>query len=104
MALEWAAAEATRRQEGLDVVLGYLIPVTGSATYPTALTGADIDVFVEAEQQILDRAVSNIRAAHPDLDIRPILLPGGAADALNELSREAALVVVGSNGKGGALR
>jgi nucleotide-binding universal stress UspA family protein len=104
-ALEWAAAEADRRHQGLDVVLAYVVPVAGAATgFPMTVSGNDLDGYIDAEQGLLDEAVAAVQKRHPGLDVQPVLSPGSAAAALGDASRDASLVVVGSNGKGGALR
>jgi len=100
-ALTWAAAEAQRRQQGLDVVLAYMIPVGGgTGGYPSPLSGTEMDGYIAAEQQILTGSVARVRQLYPELDVQEMLVPGAAAGALSDLSREASIVVVGSNGKG----
>jgi len=103
--LNWAAAEAQRRQQGLDVVLAYTIPVAGGASgYPPPLVGSELDGYIAAEQQILTESVRSVSQRYPDLDVQEMLVPGAAAGALSDLSKQASLVTVGSNGKGLVMR
>src|SRR5215203_3493748 len=84
-ALSWAAAEARRRQVGLDVVLAYTIPVAGGVSgYPPPLSGNEMDGYIAAEQQVLSDSVTRLRKEYLDLDVHEMLVPGGAAGALSD--------------------
>ncbi|GAA4039063.1 universal stress protein [Nonomuraea soli] len=50
---------------------------------------------------MLDRAVQRARECAPGVDMSAELTDGGAEDALTAISDEAALIVVGSRGRGG---
>jgi nucleotide-binding universal stress UspA family protein len=86
-ALEYAAGEAARRGLRLLVV---------NAGVP-----ADADAIAAAEP-LLAEAVHEARALHPDLPVEGRIWHGGnPGEALIEASRDAAIVVVGSRGRGG---
>jgi nucleotide-binding universal stress UspA family protein len=97
-ALHWAAAEATRRGTGLDVVHAWQWPRSILLT----------DVFkeprsVEAqERQLLHRAVGSLAPhEHVPCDVRSILVQDEATAALVQAASTAELLVVGSRGRGG---
>ncbi len=98
-ALRWAAAEAGRVDAGLRVVHGWEIPV---ASGPEALdAGWDPDLD-EAAQHGLERLVAEELAGtspRPVVEVTAVLL--SAPEALISESKSAALLVVGSRGRGG---
>jgi nucleotide-binding universal stress UspA family protein len=86
-ALEYAAAEAARRQRGLRIIYAG-VPATEEAT-------------AQAEP-LLAEAVHEARSLHPDLAVEGRIGHGrDAAESLIEASRDAALFVIGSRGRGG---
>jgi nucleotide-binding universal stress UspA family protein len=97
-ALHWAAAEAARRSTGLDVVHAWKWPHSHLLT----------DVFkepraVEAQQRkLLHRAVESLAPhEHVPCDVRSILVEDQPTTALVQAGATAALLVVGSRGRGG---
>lgn len=93
-ALEYGAWEARSRQRPLRVVHGF-VP---SRMYGPAIAGAE-DIAPGAEDLVRD-AASAVRRRYPDMDVTTAVVSGSPAGALVEESRDAALVVVGSRGRG----
>jgi nucleotide-binding universal stress UspA family protein len=86
-ALEYAAAEADWRGRRLLVIYAG-VPSTGPAT--------------RQAEPLLAEAVDEVRALHPRLPVDGQVWPGDdAAEGLVEASKNAAIVVVGSRGRGG---
>jgi len=80
------------------------------AAQEAALLGAGLTIvhawqwppdFERAAEQTLADCVQEVAEAYPQLDVRPAVFGVGAAEALIAASRGAALVVVGSRGRGG---
>ncbi|CAL9435493.1 Universal stress protein [Actinosynnema sp. ALI-1.44] len=116
-------------ETGSGVVVGVDGSAAGEAALAfafdqAAATGAELvavrtwsDVFVDtawhqglavdwepieaAERELLERQVEPHRAAHPDVAVRLVVARDRPAHALVAHSRDAALVVVGSRGRGG---
>ncbi|WP_129339356.1 universal stress protein [Cellulomonas endophytica] len=97
-ALRWAAAEALRHGWGLRLVCSYALPA-----YATALDGG----FGGFDDSVLERGAKETladAAAWVDTQGIPVtteLAAGDAAGVLVDLSREVALTVVGTRGRGG---
>jgi nucleotide-binding universal stress UspA family protein len=98
VAMRWAADEAIVRGVGLEIIYAW-----GShhSMYPD---GGDIDqaAFELEGRAILDDAVASLsgRRAMPP-DVRAVLAEDDAATALVRVAEDAALLVVGSRGRGG---
>jgi nucleotide-binding universal stress UspA family protein len=98
VALRWAADEAARWDGVLEVVYAWLPP------YP--LNPQDLFEDEGGEQETARRALADsaarLRAERSDdLEIRELLVSDHPAKALIDASRGAALLVVGSRGRGG---
>ncbi|AQA04681.1 hypothetical protein BVC93_22210 [Mycobacterium sp. MS1601] len=100
-AVQWAAAEALLRQAPLRIVYAAVPPAVAtwvsSAALPTAFAGLQRD----AGQRILHDAEA---LAGSDVQVNTEFVAGAPGPALIERSRDAALVVVGSNGRGALAR
>lgn len=98
-ALDWAAAEAVRRDLPLKIVLavelGSALPMPMDAGAPWAMTKIE-----GAAREVLADAVERARKTDPGLVVESILVIDTAAAALVAASRSAALVVVGNRGHG----
>jgi nucleotide-binding universal stress UspA family protein len=101
LALAWAAEEAERWGATLVAVHAWSMPViaapTGLAPMPVL---PELDELAQAAKLVLDEALGEVRAAHPNLDIDPQVVEGPAGEALLEASEGADLVVVGTRGHG----
>ncbi|WP_432989325.1 universal stress protein [Dactylosporangium sp. CA-233914] len=96
-AVEWAAADAMRRQRPLRVVHAFLWP----AVFPPAPPRLYEQAMRESVEEILGAAVFRARDVAPNLDISTDTPAQQAAAALVAASRHAGAVVVGNRGLGG---
>jgi nucleotide-binding universal stress UspA family protein len=90
-AARWAAAEAGDR--------GCALRVT-AAVPPERPRGADAGTGPR-HTEVLRRAVADLAAAHPGLDVEARQITGAPQDVLNDSGRAAELLVVGTRGLGG---
>ena len=96
-ALQWAVDEARRRNATVEAVYAWHQPFVGGYSYMGEI---DLGYYEEEARQVLDQAVDAVDAS----GIPPIertLTAGGAAGVLVEAAKGAALLVVGSRGRGG---
>lgn len=98
-ALEWAAAEARRRNRPLNIVTCYTIPVFAASSMDAGYATLDDQVIRQGAEEVLKQARETI--TDPDLEVRMRVESGDPAGVLMELSAEADLVVVGTRGRGG---
>jgi nucleotide-binding universal stress UspA family protein len=97
-ALVWALEEGRVRSAQVDVVTAWHEPYVA----PTmAAVVPDPAVFSEAAERTLDRAVDDAGSAAEGVTIERHVVRGNAASALLEVAEGAALLVVGSRGRGG---
>jgi nucleotide-binding universal stress UspA family protein len=71
------------------------------STAPVALEPEDLTAMVDAAKRALAEAVQPEAAGHPQVQVSESVQRGGPASVLEEASRSASLVVVGSRGRGG---
>jgi len=100
--LAWGLAEATIR--GADVLLARVFEephnVAQWGRYP--MVAADLGWDVEAKQYLADQ-LDRESALHPTLALETALLHGPAVPVLQELSKDAQLLVVGGSGHVGGM-
>jgi nucleotide-binding universal stress UspA family protein len=97
-AAQWAAAEAERRRAAVDVVHAWMTP------YPLSPPDYFLDPapFEAQGAEILDHAMRSLVASgHVAIDPRPVLVREYPSKALVHVAEGAALLVVGSRGRGG---
>lgn len=102
-AASYAAELAVRRHAPLHLIYGYLAPLYGYGTIALSQpsTLAEEQTHADVEHSLAD-AVETIHKLHPELiDIQSHQVPGNPAGVLIDLSRTAAVTVVGSRGIGG---
>lgn len=92
-----AAAEAEIRSLPLVLVHAWSIPATLGVDFGAAVP---FDALIEAHEEILVRALARVRATHPALTASTVLMQGAAAPALVDAASSAAVLVVGSHGRG----
>jgi len=99
--IEFAFAEAARRDTSLRVVYGWNLPPYYA--YGLALDAGLHDELSREESDSLTEALRPWRQKHPDIEV--VLEPrvGSAADHLVDASREASLVVIGRRIRRGSL-
>jgi len=95
-ALRWAIDQARCRNAVVEAVHAWHQPGLMSYGY---LGQIDIEPFEEDARKVLDAAVEGLDVAGVSVERR--LIPGGAANVLLEEAKGAALLVVGSRGRGG---
>ena len=98
-ALDWAGAYATIHGLGLHLVCAYSIPSFTAAALDGGYAALDDSAIAEGARAVLDEALE--RVAPLGLRTTSAVATGDAAAVLVELSREAAVVVVGTRGRGG---
>jgi nucleotide-binding universal stress UspA family protein len=102
-AVDWAAEQA--RLEGRDLTLVHATGAVGPASLLWLdQAGVDSDLAMatvrgEAEQ-LLGTVADRVTAAAPEVAVRGVVADSDARDVLLELARDAAMVVVGSRGRG----
>jgi nucleotide-binding universal stress UspA family protein len=94
-ALRWAIDEARRRDASVKVVYAWHQPFMSACGFI-----GDMDPFKEAAQHLLDAAVNGVDATGVAAVERK-LVTGSAAQALIRAAKGAAMLVVGSRGRGG---
>jgi nucleotide-binding universal stress UspA family protein len=92
-----AAAEAEMRGLPLVLVHAWSIPATLGVDFGAAVP---FDALIEAHEDILSRALSRVRSTHPTVTASTVLMQGAAAPALVDVASAAAVLVVGSHGRG----
>ncbi|MEV0826908.1 universal stress protein [Nonomuraea rubra] len=98
-AVEWAAAEAGRRQRPLHIVHAFIWPLLNVPLGP-APGGPREGGLRHAAERVLDTARARARAVAPRVEVTTALPEGEPVGALLHHSREAELLVVGSRGLG----
>lgn len=102
-ALAWAADQASLENRPLTIVhavrpLGF--PAAGTFVSTGVDYGALADALLAAGRELLDEARTRVAEDHPGVEVLDVLSSGDARNELVELSRQAAMVVVGSRGLG----
>jgi nucleotide-binding universal stress UspA family protein len=95
-ALEWAARQAELTGSAIEAITTWEWP----STYGWAIPFSDDYDPASDAHKVLETAVDTLRATHPDLDVRLVVVEGHPAPALVKASRGADLLVVGSRGHG----
>jgi nucleotide-binding universal stress UspA family protein len=98
LAAEWGAEEAGRRGCALELVhavdIGLAVP---QGDFPPDAT----EQAVGEASTLLDHVVARIGAGHPKLRVTARLARGEAAEVIMQAADEAAMLVVGTRGRGG---
>ncbi len=99
-ATAYAFDQASRRGLGLTVLHAWDTSIYTSRLAMTVLVETWDELEVEQEI-ITSAAIAGWRDTYPEVDVETRVVPGRPADILAEASQHAALVVVGSRGRGG---
>ena len=98
-ALRFACERASLTGDSVLAVYGYRHWSRQDGGLGGSPTDRDTAVVEEADRMLAE-SVSAVKADYPDLALRTVARVGGAGTALEQLSAEASLVVVGSRGRG----
>lgn len=93
-AVDWAAAEAKRLGWRLHVVCAYALPSFPATSIDGGYAALDDTQIHSGAQQVLDEAVAR---AGDDIEVTSALESGDPTSVLVELSKQAALAVIGSH-------
>jgi len=100
-ALTWAAAEAVDHQADLVVLNVWerelLLPPLGSGSVPQS----DMPDAGELAAENLIKVIKEVLGENPPVLVQPRIKPGNPAEVLIDESADAALLVVGTRGRGG---
>ncbi|WP_336630502.1 MULTISPECIES: universal stress protein [unclassified Microbacterium] len=93
-AVDWAAARADARRQALE-----LIAIVGGAVGAVGEESIVAEASA-ASQELLDEQIERVRAAYPTLAVSTRVSTGDPVRVLNEASRVAVLLVIGSDYRG----
>ncbi len=97
IALEWAVHHAVARRRPLLLVTAAGEPTAGHQLFGQAESRADLRI---AARRVSDRALGRVRRLAPDLDVEVTAPLADPREALLDLAPRAALLVVGTRGRG----
>jgi nucleotide-binding universal stress UspA family protein len=97
--LAWAAREAEAQHRALRIVHAWEVPVPGYVPVPET-----IELVRAAAQLVVDEALVKVGEWAPGLAVSARLVHGTPARVLLDEGRDAAVVVLGSHGRGGFAR
>jgi nucleotide-binding universal stress UspA family protein len=101
-ALNFAFQVASRRTYDLRLLHTWEVPPIGAITGVPAFAPPDLLEDLEsAEMRTVAEALAGYREQYPDVPVTQDVLRGSPVDALRKASEKAAMVVVGSRGRGG---
>ena len=101
-ALDFAVETASRRGYDITVLHAWEIPPIGALTGVPSFSPPDlIENLTEAELRAVSAELAGYRERYPDVTVNSEIIQGGPSRALTEASEHAAMVVVGSRGRGG---
>ncbi|WP_297372489.1 universal stress protein [Cryobacterium sp.] len=92
-----AAAEAAALGLPLTLVHAWSIPATLGVDFGATVP---FDALIEAHSEILEHATAKVRSSHPAITATGQLIQGAAAPALVAEAASAAVLVVGTHGRG----
>jgi len=105
-ALDWAGDQAMLERRHLLLVHGTGTPLAAGTTW-AGIRGSDpLDLFADqqaAGRGLLARATTRVVTRHPELVVHQVVRPMDPSQALLDVSQDAALIVVGSRGRGHVL-
>jgi nucleotide-binding universal stress UspA family protein len=105
-ALDWAADQAALEHRHLLLVHGCGSPYSAGTAWGTVGGPDPLELFADmqaAGRALLGRATTRAVSRHPELVVRQSLRPTDPRHALLEVSADAAMIVVGSRGRGHVL-
>lgn len=101
-ALEFAFEEASRRAYDLRLLHTWEVPPIGAITGVPAFAPPELlEDLQSAEMRTVAEALAGYREQYPDVTVTQDVSRGSPVSALRDASEKAAMVVVGSRGRGG---
>ena len=97
-AVEFAGREATRYGYPLHIV--HAVPLPQSLLVEDLISDDPVDELLRAGGRMLDTTVAEVQARHPHLAVTSSTPRGRTVESLDDESRDAAMLVVGSRGRG----
>ena len=100
-ALAWAVDEARAHRAGVKVVHAWQVPAVAFAGYGgSVLPLVEIEDLEKHAEETARETVADVVGAGLDVPVETVVVRGHAAHALVDASRDAGLLVVGSEGHG----
>lgn len=99
-ALTWAFDYASRHQLTLHAVHAWTLPSFDLLAAPAGPAPVDVDAIAEEERRSTAESLAGFASRYPDVTIEETVIKQSPAKALLEASKGAALVVVGTHGRG----
>lgn len=99
-ALDFAFDMADRHGWGVRAVRAWQLPVLNVMAAPISPPPIDVDSVEESERIAFAESLASLRAQHPGVTIEERILQGPPVRALLDASADAALLVLGTRGRG----
>ena len=99
-ALAFAFEEASRHGWSLTAVHAWDVPAYDLLVVPNAPIPVPLSDVADDEIRLAAEALAGFEADYPDVEVEQRLIRSAAVDALLEISKDAALLVVGTRGHG----
>lgn len=99
-ALDFAFEMADRRGWSVRAVHAWEVPAYDVLAAPAGPPPFDIDEFERSEQRAFAESLAGQRERHPDVVVEEVIAKGPSVRAILEASEGAALIAVGTRGRG----
>jgi nucleotide-binding universal stress UspA family protein len=99
-ALDFAFAMADRRGWGVRAVHAWEVPTYEVLAVPTGPPAIDLDEFEAGEQRAFAESLAGLRERYPSVPVEERIIRGQAAREILEASADAAMIALGTRGRG----
>ena len=99
-AVDFAMATASRRGWTVEAVHAWDFPAYDALAAPVGPTTAELDDLLEGERLATSESLAGVRERYPDVELTVTVAKGPSARILLESAANAALLVVGTRGRG----
>lgn len=99
-ALAWGFDYASRHGMTLNAVHAWTIPSFDLLAAPAGPAPADVETITEEERRSSAESLAGFRDRYPDVTVEETVIKESATKALLEAAKDAALIVVGTHGRG----